>query len=186
MKFRSILLILFLSACVTGTKISKVDSLNFEQVRSLALSSSTENEVVDVLGQPTGRTDKVGYYTLHYDSSNGLQRLSINFSTESHKLSSALWIPREGEKEYSLTQAKAVFSGASFKEVINSNNNPHSISLDAVSYIDEKTGVTIRYDREQNVVEAIAMFDVNTRLPAGTDTKDKTPFTFGDEPAISK
>ncbi|HEY8269429.1 MAG TPA: hypothetical protein VIG33_00960 [Pseudobdellovibrionaceae bacterium] len=187
MKFKGILMTLFLSACVTNTTGSNRGSLNYDKVRSLVVGYSTESDVLAVLGLPTGRTEEAGYYILNYDDSKtGFQRLSINFLLGSQKLSGILWIPREDEKEYSLMQAKAGFKNADFKEIINRSTNPHAISPDEVSYIDEKHGVTIRYDRSQNIVEAIAMYDVNVRLPAATEKKNQIPYTFGDEPAISK
>jgi hypothetical protein len=187
MKIKVILLAFFLSSCATGTKTSQVDSLSFERVRAFTEGTSTENDIVAILGSPTSRTEERGYYTLHYDSpKTGMQRLSLNFLVEGHVLTGLLWIPREGEKEYSLGPAKAGFMNANFKEVINSVDNPHAVSVDDVSYIDEKSGVTIRYDRLQKNVAAIAMYDSNTRLPAEAEKKEKVPFTFSDEPVISK
>jgi len=187
MKFRIAIMTLFLSACVTNGTIESTRSLDYNKARSFVVGSSTEGDVVAILGAPTSRTEDASYYTLNYnDPKTGAQRLTLNFLSENHKLSGLLWVPREDEKEYSLMQAKAGFKNASFKEIINIDKNPHAISVEAISYIDEKSGVTIRYDRSQNGVEAIAIYDVNIRLPAGVDKRSQIPYTFGDQPTISK
>ncbi|MGZ3747487.1 MAG: hypothetical protein ACXWRE_08955 [Pseudobdellovibrionaceae bacterium] len=185
MKLRLVIITLFLSACVTSSKHSNAHSLSYERVRSFIIGFSTESDVIAALGSPSNHTDETDYYTLSYeDYETGFQRLSLNFSYESHKLSSLLWIPKENEKESSLEQAKAGFKNATFREIINRSDNPHAISLEAVSYIDEKSGVTIRYDRSLNVVEAIAMYVTTDRSPAKAVKENSIPYTFGDESTI--
>jgi hypothetical protein len=187
MRFSIVILIFFLSACATSITASRVRSVEYNKVRDFVVGFSTESDVVAILGAPTRQTEEKGYYTLSYDDSKtGFQRLSINFLSESHKLLGFLWIPQENEREYSLIQAKAGFKNANFKEVTDVDKNPHAISLDVISYIDEKSGVTIRHDRRQNFVEAIAIYDINNRVPAGTDKTNEIPYTFGDESVISK
>lgn len=187
MKTSVVLSLLLVSACTTGSKSANADALSYNKVRGLIAGESTEKKVRDLFGSPTRRTEENGYYIFSYDDAkNGLQRLVVNFQPEKQLVSAILWVPQEGENEYSLSLAKAGFQGANFKEVPMTSDNPHAISEEAIAYIDEKSGVTIRYDRDLKFVEAIAIYDVNTRLPAEADKRKKIPYTIGDEKSVSK
>ncbi len=178
MKISALFLTLFLSACMTNRN-SSVHPLNYDQVRLLTVGISSEADVIKILGNPTGRIQDTDHYTLNFDdASTGSQRLSINFLSSNHKILDFLWIPKAEEKESSLAEAKNSFKTAQFKEFAENENNPHSISADVIFYKDEMSGVTIRYDTGTKTVEAIAMFDVNHRLPAENTKKKKAPYSL--------
>ncbi len=176
----AILVFVFLgAACATRVQMTDARALNYARVRSLVVGSSTEGEVKGILGSPTGRVLSQGYYTLQYDDpASGAQRLSMNFSSENNKLMDILWIPQEDEREYSLDGAKGGFVGASFKETREDGANPHAHSVGGDIFIDQKAGVTIRYDSIQKVVEAIAIYSPNERIPAEEKPEAKAPYTF--------
>lgn len=183
MKMKIGLLALFLSACATSNVVD--NSLTYEKVRAFKVGVSKQADIFAALGSPTNQSEEPGRYTLIYDDpKTGAQRLSLTFAED--KLSSILWVPYEGEKEFSLVNVKAEFKNASFKEVIENIKNPHLITLSAVSYVDEKSGVTIRFDRNQNYVEAIAIFDPKIRFPADSEKREQIPYTFGDETSVKK
>lgn len=154
-------------------------TLSYARVRSLVVGSSTEGDVQGKLGSPTSRVVSQGYYTLQYDDpASGAQRLSMNFSSENNKLMDILWIPQEDEREYSLDGAKGGFVGASFKETHEDDSNLHAHSVGGDIFIDQKAGVTIRYDSIQKVVEAIAIYSPNERIPAEDKPEAKAPYAF--------
>lgn len=160
-------ILFFLSACASTPNIK--GSL-YEKAFNFQVGVSTEAEVVKALGIPSSRTLKDEYYVLEYDiPETGIQRLSLNFRNN-NKLSSLLWVPSEGEKEITLEGAKASFKGAKFKTVEREDKGSHSISK-TILYIDEASGITIRYNPSSNYVEAIAKHDVDSRIPAGQKKK---------------
>ena len=166
MRYVIISLAFFLSGCALNPANQKASTLQYDRVLSFGIGVSNERDVVETLGMPTSRIVKNGYYTLTYDDpATGFQRLSVNFISASRKLSGFLWIPRQDEKEFTLGTAKAGFKNADFKEVRDVGNNPHFVS-EVVSFVDEKSGITIRYDRRSHKVEAIARYDVSNRVPA--------------------
>lgn len=186
MKISKLLFLFFLSACATVPDTQQSRSLEYNKILEFKIGTSAESDVVKVLGAPASRIEKNGYYTLNYvDPKLGNQRLSINFSKANQKLSGFLWIPQEDEKEFFLEQAKASFKNSNFKEVQDIDSNPHAVSK-VISFIDEKSGVTIRYDRSRSAVEAIAVYDMTNRVPAATEKIRDTPYTFGDESVTSK
>jgi hypothetical protein len=186
MKYITLSSVFFLTACASNPASRQLTSLQYDKVLNLGIGVSNESDVVKALGVPTNRNEKNGYYTLNYvDQTTGFQRLSVNFLSAGGKLSGILWIPRQDEKESTLVEAKAGFKQANFKEIRNEDSNPHFIS-GVISIVDEKSGVTIRYDQRAKMVEAIARYDVSSRVPATTDGKNKAPYTFGDESTISR
>lgn len=179
MIFKIVLITFLLSACVTKNANSS-SSLAYENIRNFVVGSTTQADVLATLGSPTNAAAEGEHLLVSYDDpKTGAQRLSLSFSSKTDKLSSVLWIPKESEKEYSLKQAQEGFKNASFKEVVNERKNPHALSLATVSYIDSKSGVTIRYNQNQKAVEAIAIYDGSVRIPAGQNKTDQIPYTLG-------
>lgn len=186
MKYLILGLLSLLAACASQTHDQTVSALQYDKVIQLRIGETTASDVVQVLGEPTARMERNGYYVLNYNSpQSGFQRLSLNFNHANNQLSSLLWIPTEGEKEISLEGAKARFKEAKFKMTEKDNSSPHAISK-VVFYTDDTTGVTIQYNPSSNVVEAIAKYDVSSRTPAATEQKVPDPYTFGDESKSSK
>lgn len=186
MKYLILGLLSLLAACALQTHDQTVSALQYDKVIQLHVGETTASDVVNILGEPTARMERNGYYILNYSTpKSGFQRLSLNFNQANNKLSSLLWIPAEGEKEISLDGAKARFKDANFKMIEKDNSSPHAISK-VVLYTDDTTGVTIQYNPSSNVVEAIAKYDVSSRAPAATEQKGPAPYTFGDESKSSK
>ena len=178
--------VFILSACTTSIK-NNPTFLVYEDIRQFQIDVTTEDDILSALGQPTQKSDEGGISTYIYDDSRTSgQRLSMTFQTAEKKLSSLLWIPYEGEKEASLNYLKNEFKKANFKEVPDIQRNPHAIISGAVSYIDEKLGITIRYDQKSQSVEAIALYSVKSRVPTDVNKRNDGPYTFGDETIISK
>lgn len=181
MKYLILGLLSFLAACASQSNNQTVSVLQYDKVFQLHVGETAESDVVKMLGVPSARVERNGYYVLNYNTTqDGFQRLSLNFNNTNNKLSSLLWIPAEGEKEISLEGAKARFKAASFKMSEKDNSSPHAISK-IVFYTDDTAGVTIRYNPSSNLVEAIAKFDVSSRAPAATEQKEHVPYTFGDQ-----
>ncbi len=156
-----------LSACVSSLN-SPTKSISYKKMLLLNIGATTENEVVNVLGAPADRIEKNGYYTLNYnDDETGFQRAAVNFNSEK-KMSGFLWIPKQNEQESAIKNVTAEFSGSNFKEIPDETNSSHSVS-DKISLVDEKSGITIRYDRHRNLVEAIARYSLNNRIPASSE-----------------
>ena len=184
MKHMVILFFSFLSACASNSNLDKSSALSFEKVRLFKVGVSSENDVVKALGQPAERTEKDGYFTLTYnDPKTSFQRLSVNFISGNGVVTGILWIPSESDKEFSLDSAKLNFKNAKFQESPSDDRNPHIIS-DVKSLTDENLGVVIRFNRKS--VEAIALYDVKSRLPSATRKNRTVPYTFGDEPSVSR
>lgn len=174
----NLIFILLLSACTTSTKQSQSKDFNYQSVSRLVPGQSTEKDVLNILGPPTNRVEEADGITLNYDDpKTNYQRVSANFNK--NKLVGLLWIPRENEKENILEEAKKSFQDANFKKIVESNQNPHYISH-STSFRDDKIGVTILYDEDSDSVEAIARFDVNTRVPAGNSRPPLVPYTIGE------
>jgi hypothetical protein len=158
--------------------------LNFSQIRSLKVGHSKLIEVERLFGSPTQRSHLNGIQTLRYDDpSTGDQRLTVNFSEGDQILTDILWIPLEVEPEYGLSGAKAGFLGHTFKEVRESENNPHLNSQGVTLFIDDSTGVTIRYNESDKIVEAIAIYSASNRAPAAKKRSMNAPYTLGENPA---
>lgn len=171
--------IIFLSACSTSPK-SRITSLDYNKILSLQLGKTTESEVVSSFGSYTEKIQKDGYYTLTYvDAKTGFQRVSLNFSSANNVLTGFLWLPHPGDKQTALSEAKLSFREANFKEVKSEESNPH-IASNVVSLVDEKSGITIRYDKKRDFVEGIAKYDVNNRIPANS-TKQNIPYSLGNK-----
>lgn len=186
MKYLILGLLSLLAACASQTHDQNVSALQYDKVIQLHVGETTASDVVKVLGVPSARVERNSYYILNYNApQSGFQRISMNFNNVNNKLSSLLWIPAEGEKEFSLDGAKARFKDANFKMIEKDNSSPHAISK-VVFYTDDTTGVTIQYNPSSNVVEAIAKYDVSSRAPAATEQKEQAPYTFGDESKSSK
>jgi hypothetical protein len=77
-----------------------------------------------------------------------------------------VWIPKSSEKEVSLTAAKEGFKGSNFTIIQDTPLNSHALDEGGISYVDERSGVTIRYDKNLKEVEAIAIYSTEKRTPA--------------------
>lgn len=141
-------------------------TLNYEKVRALVIGISTEDEILKLFGEPTDIQVVGDSRILKYaDSTTGAQRLTVTVPTSHNLISEILWIPYQGEQEVTLSGAKSGFKNALFREIPQVNQNSHSLGQAAL-YVDEISGVTIRYDKALREVEAIAIYGVNSRAPA--------------------
>jgi hypothetical protein len=180
MKQIYLIILFFLNSCALPKNDHNVN-LTYEEVLTLKIGTTVENDVITKFGSSYNRIEKNDIYTLTYnDQNSGDQRASFNFLTSSNKLSGILWIPKKNEKEFILSDAKASFKNTQFKEIINDEENPHTESKNTL-YIDEKSGISIRYNSKNNFVEAIAKFKVENRTPTSIIKTKKNPYTIGDE-----
>lgn len=92
----------------------------------------------------------------------------MNFDKKTQKLTGYLWIPTESDKEASLAQAKSYFQGAQFIESAD-HKDIHAKSV--VLLVDKNQGITIRFDQNRNIVEAIAEYNGLSRSPATSNKK---------------
>lgn len=146
--------------------VQKTNRVSLENLRSLAVGKTSEKEFTDILGYSNDRSEKGGYYTLnYYDQETQAQRISANFSKDSKTLMGYIWIPAEGEKEITLEGAKTRFQKVEFKEEVVPKGDGHS-QTEITIYKDVKSGTLIRYNKTYRLVEAIGMYDVNSRVPA--------------------
>lgn len=186
MKYMISMSLLFLTACASPSRNITTSNLTYEKVLNFKIGATSETEVIKLLGTPSSRAERTDYHVLVYnDPQTGFQRLSLNFNNSTKLLTTLLWVPADGEKEISLGGAKEGFNGVSFKQVDEDTSSPHAISK-IILFVDEKSGVTIRYNPTVKVVEAIAKYDIGTRSPSNIDKTIKTPYTFGDESASTK
>ncbi|MBS1968736.1 MAG: hypothetical protein JSU04_00420 [Bdellovibrionales bacterium] len=173
-------------SCASFSGNSRGDSFQFEHLSKLNIGITTEQDVIGLFGSPTSMEEKQGYYTFTYiDSKTAFQRVTLNFASETHKLSGFVWLPKQGEKETSLEDVKQSFRNSHFEERRVFGKNPHMI-LEVVSYVDNKSGITIKLNSDGKSVEAIAMYDVGNRLPTSDNKNEQIPYTFGDELKASK
>lgn len=162
MKLVYVIIFFFLLGCASVQNgVSKI--VYSDIIESLSIGISTELDVTKKLGVAASRIEKKDYYILNYNDSNGFQRVSFNFDKQTQKLTGYLWLPRENEKEISLVQVKSHFKDAQFKE---SKDDKDVYAQNIVLFVDEQRGVTIRFDKKSNIVEAIAEYGTLPRSPA--------------------
>lgn len=150
-----------------GCASAPQNKISFEKTRALEVGRSTVSDFELIFGAKVERTDKEGYYTLNYfESASGLQRVSANFDAKTNILVSYLWIPGEGEKELSLSGAKDLFRKL-ILEPESDKDKSHFISK-VITYADKKSGVSIRYNESNDIVEAIAVYEPKNRVPTAT------------------
>ncbi|MGE3760585.1 MAG: hypothetical protein AB7H97_22665 [Pseudobdellovibrionaceae bacterium] len=187
MRYLLLLWLISLSACALAPRSSKVMTLSYERVFEFKIGESLESDIVEVLGVPENRFENKGYYVLNFsDPRTGYQRISLNFTSADKKLNSILWIPFKGEKESSLEELKELTENRVLEEEQEDNYNPHFIMPKVVLLRDKKNGLVIRYNKDQDLVEAIAKYDVLNRLPANTEKKTRIPYTLGEVSNASK
>lgn len=179
MKSALISLSLIFISCSSINKNSVVQPLTFERMSSIKLQASTEQDVVQLLGEPNARNLDQDHYTLQYkESRHGWQRASLTFSSKDNKVLGFVWIPLENEKENDLSFLKKAFNGTNFIEVPG-EDSPHALSSE-VSYIDVKSGITILYNTQGRFVEAIARYVPTERQPGSQIKRKKVEYTIGD------
>lgn len=175
---------IFLSLCLVSCSSLQKPSLSYEinyiDLKKIVLANESEDAALRKLGPADDRILNEKTFTLQYnDAKSGLPRFLLTFLNESKKIDNAIWIPNSNESEYTLKGALATFASSSFKEVPEKNLNTHHISLGAISYIDQKDGISLKYDRDHKVIEAIGFYRSDSRYPAENKTKkDETPYTF--------
>lgn len=177
MKHVFAILALIISGCSSKPIDLRLKALNYSTINSINIGTTDEKDIIALLGPPQNRSDESNVYTFNYDDpGTGFQRLSVNFFPSNKKVMSVLWLTRDYEPESSLNEAKKKFKNAKFKEIVENENNPHNITANFISYIDDDLGVTIRYDTGTKKVEGIARFDVLHRMPADTKKSKKSPY----------
>ena len=180
MKINVLIFLLFLCACSSHDLLSKNRrDISYNEVRDLVLSQSDEAKIIKKLGTPNEKTSDGNAYTLHYsDPKTSLPRLLVTLLADTNTVIDAIWIPRHDEAEYSLQGAKAAFADLNFKEVAEKKANPHSFSKGADLFIDEKSGVTIRYDKDHKATEAIGFYHSDSRTPAQQKPASAAPYSL--------
>ncbi|WP_295901073.1 hypothetical protein [uncultured Bdellovibrio sp.] len=156
--------LIMLAGCASTS--GKTQRLTYENVKSLSVGKSTSSEVIATLGSPSDKNSRDGYFSLQFnDPSTGVQRVTANFDDKTSKLIGILWIPTESDPQISLSNTLESFQGASFVTEQSERDRIHSISR-VKFYIDQKRGITIRYDENLKQVEGISFYEGTGRLPS--------------------
>lgn len=160
------ILIFLLTGCASRSVHHSARNLSLNDLKDITVGKTTESELVVILGEPYSRNQRNGYYTLNYDTFDAkAQRVSATFS-EQGVLIGYLWIPSHEDQEIDLEKAKRLFNGVKFKISETTVPTSHN-STKIVVYSDDSAGISIRYNKNNNVVEAIAFHNRGDRLPTG-------------------
>lgn len=152
--------------CASGGSANKVSALKFSTILNFQIGETRAAEIINVLGEPASTTQKANYFIMNYDDpETGFQRFTVNINKDDSTLMSYLWMPKETERESTLDYAKKIFINARYLEQNEENKSAHMVSSDIVLYVDQKSGVTIRYDKRRDEVEAIALYHLEGRVP---------------------
>lgn len=164
---------LILIGCASFEKKVQPD-FSFRNVEQLKVGKSTLSDIAHYFGEPAEATRNDGKETWSYkDRYTDYQRLTVTFDSASI-LQSVIWIPLPSEEEVHLEKITDYFPQANFRKFPGPNNNPHSISS-LVSYVDEKLGMTLVYQKGRNVVEAVVWTN-NSRGPATLEESKSIPY----------
>jgi len=167
------LIALILVGCSSFTKNSQLN-FSFQNIQQLQIGKNSITEVADRFGKPAQISRADGKETWTYnDYHTDYQRLTMTFDSSS-VLQSIIWLPLPNEDEVHIEGIQKYFPAANFKLVPGPDNNPHSISS-MVSYVDEKLGMTLVYQKGRNVVEAVVWTD-STRNPATLAEPNSIPY----------
>lgn len=173
-------LVCFLLVSCQSTMPTQSERLTFERIKMLKVGVYSMDQVRAVLGPPTSEnTDNFFFTTRYKDPTTGANRLTLRFSKKNKQLEDLVWIPKSLEKEVSLAAAKEGFNGANFKIIHDIPHNSHALNEGGISYVDVRSGVTIRYDKNLKEVEAIAIYSTENRTPAHEkDSGLTTPYSL--------
>ena len=161
--------LVFATGCISATNHNKISALTFSNILNFQIGTTGEDDLVKVLGKPSSVMQKDNYFVMSYDDpKTGLQKLAASINKTDKKVLSLIWTPEEGESERSLVYAKKVFENSSYQVKDDKDTSAHAMSSDIFFYIDKKSGVTIRYDKKRDKVEAIALYDRENRVPSST------------------
>ena len=170
MKFFNLASILLFCCSCTIIPASRTVSIRAEQIFAFQLGT-TESEMTRQLGNPSEREESQDHYTLMYrDPNTGVQRLSLNFSKTEKKMLSFAWAPAPDSPELKIENARALFKGANFEEVL-SDQTQHHFIVDKRRYVDKSVGITIFYNGSLKTVEGIAKYEPSMRRPARNRTE---------------
>ena len=177
-----IFLVIFLEVgCISKIPVIEKNLLQFKEVRKLIVNKTTLAEIEKTFGNPTSKSSSIDFITFHYDNPvTGDQRLMLTFSEKNNLLSNALWVPFDNEPEYQLASAMTEFKGFKFRETKEKENNPHATSKGASLFIDESNGVTIRFNQDEKIVEAIAIYSNRSGRVPSNDFQKKEPYNLGE------
>ena len=121
------------------------------------------------MGEPSEIVQKGDYILInYYDPETNFQRLLLTINKNDTHVLSLLWLPKENESESSLDFAKKSFESSGFLVEEEKNLPCHMVSEPRLFYINKKSGVTIGYDKTRGKVEAIALYDRETRISSST------------------
>lgn len=161
--------LIFLSGCLSTSNYNKASVLKFPTILNFQIGSTSQADLVNILGEPSNILQGDDYFVMNYnDPKSDFQKLSANVNKSDKKLLSLFWSPEEDELESSLDYAKKIFDKAHYEIKEDKNIPNHVVSSGILFYIDKKSGVTIRYDKTRDRVEAIALYDRETRIPTST------------------
>lgn len=156
---------IFLVGCASTPAQTSKSALKFSTILNFKIGATSQDNIVSVLGEPTSIVQKDDYFTMNYnDPETDFQRFSANINRSDKILLSFFWLPNEKEAESSLDYAKNKIYSANFQVEPEKSNSSHMISTGIVFYIDKKVGITLRYDKRRNHVEAIALYERENRI----------------------
>lgn len=158
-----------LVGCASVSVHNKVSDLKFSTILNFQIGATSQADVLSILGKPSDTKETDNYIIMNYNEpETAFQRLSVNINRHNKKVASLFWVPKEGDSESSLDYAKKSFENTDYKVTEEKIISNHTVSSGVLFYIDKKAGVTIRYDKRRDEVEAIALYDRENRIPSST------------------
>ncbi len=155
-----------LAGCTTVSNHNKDSMLKFSTILNFQIGTTGQTEIINTLGEPSSFVQRDDYFVMNYnDPKTDYQKLTININKRDKKLSSLFWTPEEDEAESSLDHAKKIVDNAHYLVKEDKNISRHMVSSGILMYIDRKAGITIRYDKRRDKVEAIALYEKENRVP---------------------
>lgn len=155
-----ILLISFVASCAS---MDANRNISFETIKNFKAGLTTETEVIAQLGKPQDSQQHLQSHVATYkDAKTGYQLLSLTYNSE-NKLMRFVWIPQDNTNESSLKAVKSIFQGTQFSRQDHELYHSTSKTSDLTSL---ETGITIKFNPNTEVVEAIGFFPSKERIPA--------------------
>jgi hypothetical protein len=173
MRFVSVIFVFLISVlqlrCAATSAHNEYSNLKFSAILNIKMDTATQGSLVSMLGEPSHIEQSDNYFIMIYDDPNtNFQKLSVNVDKKSKKLLSLFWSPEEDELESSLDYVKRQIANADYQVKEDKNIPNHMVSSGILFYIDKKAGVTIRYDKRRDKVEAIALYEREHSIVSST------------------
>ena len=156
-----------LVGCTSVSNYSKASALKFSTVLNFQIGTTNQADVVNILGEPSNVEQSDNYFIMNYnDPKTDFQKLSVNINKSDKKLLSLFWSPEKDDLERSLDYSKKIIHNAHYRVEEDKKIPSHVVSSGIFFYIDRKAGITIRYDKHRDAVEAIALYERDNRTPS--------------------